>query len=211
ATGSLVGGGAVAQQLDAARGFGRELAAIEAEAQAQAIPLGLQAAQLGLSEDQLRFAQMEANRQFLFNRAQQFYENLARGMSLEEAQRQFRAGLEADLAQRYVQNLLAGLGLQDEMRRFDLSHQLALDQFREGQRQFNIGAAMELTRMFGTPIAPAMSGDVLFGRVAGMMPLEARRAIADLTGVDPVTGQTTLAARRAIADLTGIDPVTVLP
>src|SRR5690606_6048886 len=80
-----------------------------------------------------------------------------------------------------------------------------------GQRQFNIGAAMELTRMFGTPIAPAMSGDVLFGRVAGMMPLEARRAIADLTGVEPVTGQTTLAARRAIADLTGVDPVTGLP
>src|SRR5690606_34213699 len=72
ATGSLVGGGAVAQQQDVLQRFLRDLDAVRAESQAQAIPLALDAARLGLSEAEMLYAMQDRNRQFLLQRQQQF-------------------------------------------------------------------------------------------------------------------------------------------
>jgi len=121
AMGALTGGGAVSQMLGAEEALRAEQDLIRERQRAQAIGHAFDAANLGLSEAGMLFGMHEANRDFEAGQAQRFVDNLLRGMSAEEAMRQYRAGFEADAAQRYVQNLFTGLGMQEDMRarRFD--------------------------------------------------------------------------------------------
>ena len=136
ARGLLSSGAAAAQQRQAVENLASQMAAIEAQQQATAIPLAFQYADLGLREDAQRFAQEESNRNFLAQMAQNYVNNLLAGMSQEEAQRQFQQTFEQNRAQAAVENMLRALGFQEEQLQNYIRNILAATQMEIGQNQW---------------------------------------------------------------------------
>lgn len=74
------------------------------------------------------------------------------------------AGMLADLGQRDADN-----------RQRELDNQFRTDQAAEQRRRGNIADALDLTNIFGVPVMPKDSGQVLFDQVAGLSPLNTQQ------------------------------------
>lgn len=149
---------------------------------------------------------------------QQWAQELGVQRAAQEFQRWLQTQqLNQQAQQAWLDALLRGAGLQEEARQFERRMPLweaeltgllyglptlEAQRLREQQRQFNIGAAMDLSRLFGRAVQPAMSGAALFGQVAGMPTWE--RALQEaryLTGM--YQGRPTWERLLQEAELTG--------
>ncbi len=117
--GLLSSGAAAAQERQAVENMAQQLASIQANAQAQAIPLALQYGQLGLQEANQLFGQQAQNRAFEYGRSQDTVNNLLRGLGQQEQSRQFDTGVGLDVErlrsqeyQNYLNNLARELGME---------------------------------------------------------------------------------------------------
>lgn len=131
--GMLASGAAAAQEQEGAVGLSNNLAGIEAQAQANAVPLAFQSANLGLNEASQRFGQQDTNRKFDAGQAQQNVANLISGMGAEGAQR----SQDQAASQQNVANTFNALGLQDNQQQNFLRNLMSANQMDMGQNQWS--------------------------------------------------------------------------
>lgn len=166
AQGALVGGGAVSQQMDETQRLARYLDEIRAQQNAQAIALGLEYGDLGLRESDLIFNQADRNRMFEYERAQQAFQNLLAGLSLEEDSYRF------DYDQWATEDRF-GRNLAEQARQFDAD-------LRERERQTNLAMARDLSSIFGVAVAPKATGQALFDQILGRQTAQMNISQAEL-------------------------------
>lgn len=128
ARGMLASGAAAAQQREGANQLGGQLAGIDAQAQANAVPLALQQANLDLSENAQKFGQTAQSLGMQNGMVQDYLRNLAGATQMDVSQNQWaqgfglqRQGQEFDMGMKNAQ-----LGLQQDQFNKDFG-------LREGQ------------------------------------------------------------------------------
>lgn len=155
ANGLLASGGAMAQQQQGANALAGQMSAIEAQQQANAIPLAQQFANLSLAEDQQKFNQNANNRDFTQNQAQQNVSNLYNALGQQQGQQnawmqqaqninqmdmsqnQWAQQFGAQNKQNDTNNMLSSLGLQQNMLQDYLKNYMGTTGMDIGQNQWS--------------------------------------------------------------------------
>jgi hypothetical protein len=137
ARGLLASGAAASQQMQGAQGLTQQLATMDAQQQANAIPLAQQFAQLALQEDSQKFNQQANNRDFTAQQAQNNVGNLMSALGLQNTQQQQYIGNLGNLANMDInQNQWAqNFGLQKQQ--FEAGNALDWANLINNQNQFN--------------------------------------------------------------------------
>lgn len=108
--GLLASGGAAAEQQQGANALASQMQGIEAQQQANALPMAFNFANLSMNEDQQKFAQNANNRDFGAQQAQNNVGNVLSGLGAQMNQNQF----DFSKSQAGVGNMLSALGLQGQ-------------------------------------------------------------------------------------------------
>lgn len=134
-------GGVMAKEAEMADALSRQMRQIDAEQQANAIPLALQYGQLGLQESGQRFAQQADNRNFEYGKESDYVNNLRNALAQQEQMRQFEQNFGLDLErlnsgerQAYQDNLARAIGMDMNQNQWSQEFGLNRDQFDWGKR-----------------------------------------------------------------------------